>query len=154
MTLSHTPGAINRTRRTPWRFQHTFVTPLQNLQAFVATILSANEAVKSATLTIEQYVFEPKNLIALLGKYSLPPECGQEWIVTASRQTEVAELLAAVLGDWMDFWFIPTPKPFVIYADHDEYATFFANTKSNLNQVVQALSGANFQSVSNYERRF
>jgi hypothetical protein len=28
---------------------------------------------------------------------------------------------------------------FVIYADHDEYATFYANTRSNLNRVADAL---------------
>jgi hypothetical protein len=27
----------------------------------------------------------------------------------------------------------------VIYADHDEYTTFYANTRSNLNRVVEAL---------------
>jgi hypothetical protein len=152
MTLFQTPGSLKRLRRTPWRFQKTFLTPLKNLKPFVATILSND--VKSATLTIEQYVFEPKNLIALLGEHSLPPECGCEWAVTATGDTEVVELLEAALGDWLDFWFIPTPKSFVIYADHEEYTTFFAKTKSNLNRAVQALSAANFSSVSNYERRF
>ena len=39
----------------------------------------------------------------------------------------------------MDFWFIPTPEAFVIYADHDEYTTFFANSNANLNGVVEPL---------------
>lgn len=62
------------------------------------------------------------------------------------------ELLEAALGDWVNFTFVPKPKPFVIYADHDEYTTFYANTKSNLNGVVQALSGAGFEKVPDYQR--
>jgi hypothetical protein len=48
---------------------------------------------------------------------------------------------------------MPAPKPFVIYADHDEYTTFFANTKSNLNRVAQPLTAGGFVSVPDYERQ-
>lgn len=61
-------------------------------------------------------------------------------------------MLEAALGDWVDFVFVPVPKPFVIYADHDEYTTFYANTKSNLNRVAQALIAAGFEKVLDYER--
>ena len=77
---------------------------------------------------------------------------GLDWSVTAEGQREAEALLAAVLGDWIDFLFVPAPKPFVIYADHDEYATFYANTKSNLNRVAQALSAKGVEAVPNYER--
>ena len=66
---------------------------------------------------------------------------------------EVGALLQAALSDSVDFWFIPTPKPFVIYADHDEYTTFFANSKSNLNGIVDPLLKRGFESVD-YERSF
>jgi hypothetical protein len=49
------------------------------------------------------------------------------------------EALIAVLSDCVDFLFIPTPTSFVIYADHDEYITFYAHTRSNLNQVANPL---------------
>jgi hypothetical protein len=152
MTLSEIPGSLKRFRRTPWRFQQTFRTPLQNLQLFVGTILSAPEPLQAASLTIDQVVFEPKHLMAMLARYSLPPECRRDWSVAATGQREVGELLEAALGDWVDFVFVPTPKSFVIYADHDEYATFYANTKSNLNGVVHALSAGGFQKVPDYER--
>ena len=58
------------------------------------------------------------------------------------------------MSDWVDFVFIPEPKPFVIYADHDEYITFYANTKSNLNRVADALLAQGFKSVQNFERNF
>lgn len=115
--------------------------------------MSTNEQVESATLTIDKVVFEPKHLIALLACYSLPTECGSGSSIEATGRQEVAELLEAVLGDWVDFAFVPAPKPFVIYADHDEYTTFYANTKSNLNGVVEALTAAGFQKVADYERK-
>jgi len=152
MTLSETPGSLTPFRRIPWRFQQTFHTPLKKLQPFVAAIVSGHKPLQAAALTIDEVVFEPKHLISLLGRYSLPPECGHDWSVAANGQQEVAELLEAALSDWLDFIFVPVPKPFVIYADHDEYATFYANTKSNLNGVVQALVAGGFQKVQDYER--
>jgi hypothetical protein len=152
MTLSETPGSVKRFRRTAWRFQQTFQTPLKNLQPFVSAIVCAHEPIQAASVTIEEVVFEPKHLMALLGRYSLPLQYGRESCIAATGHKEVGELLEAALGDWVDFAFVPTPKPFVIYADHDEYTTFFANTKSNLNGVVQALSAAGFQKVPDYER--
>lgn len=47
---------------------------------------------------------------------------------------------------------MPAPKPFVIYADHDEYATFYANTRSNLNRVTDALLTQGFEEVSGYQK--
>jgi hypothetical protein len=53
----------------------------------------------------------------------------------------------------VDFLFIPTPKPFVIFADHDEYTTFYANTRSNLNRVAEPLSTLRVEEVLGYQRR-
>ena len=60
-------------------------------------------------------------------------------------------LLRTTFSDWIEFVFQPLPKPFVIYADHAEYTTFFANTKGNLNQVVLPLEAAGFETVE-YKR--
>jgi hypothetical protein len=51
------------------------------------------------------------------------------------------------------FSFVPAPKPFVIYADHHDYTTFYANTRSNLNRVADALLAQGFEEVSGYQRR-
>jgi hypothetical protein len=40
----------------------------------------------------------------------------------------------------------------VIYADHDEYTTFYASTKSNLNRIVAALSTDGFEQVTGNTR--
>ena len=153
MKLSQIQGSLKRFRRTPWRFQQTFHTPLKNLRPFVSTIASALEPLSGGCVTIDEVVFEPKHLIKLLAEHSLPAEYGHDWSLTAEGQHETEALLEAALGDWVDFVFVPSPRPFVIYADHDEYATFYANTKSNLNRVAQALSANGFEKVLGYERK-
>jgi hypothetical protein len=152
MTLSETPGAMKQFRKKGWKFQRTFLTPLQNLRAFVKTIISTQEF-QAGCLTIDQAIFEPRHLTSLLEKYSLPPQCGHGTSITAHSQAEVAELLEAAFGDPLDFIFTPVPKPFVIFADHDEYTTFFANTRSNLNAVVTALAAHGLKEIRDYERR-
>jgi hypothetical protein len=151
MTLSATSGSLKHLRKVTWRFQQTFLTPLQNLSPFVATIISGREQIQGATLTIDSVVFEPKKLHELLASQSLPPSLQAGSSVEVMGQQQAGALLEAALGDWVDFWFVPTPKPFVIYADHDEYTTFFANSKSNLNGVVQPLRKHGFEQVD-YER--
>jgi hypothetical protein len=151
MNVSDTPSALKQIRKTPWKFQQTYKTPLNNLQPFVAAIL-LTASPESACITIEQAVFEPKHWIDLLTRYSLPPRYGRGVSVTTAGQ-EVEELLYTAFADWFDFVFVPTPKPFVIYADHDEYTTFYANTRSNLNRVAAALSAQGFEEVAEYRRQ-
>lgn len=151
MTLSEAPGAVKQFRKKAWRFQHTFATPLKNLRAFVTTIVSGQEF-QGGCLTIDQVVFEPAHLISLLGSHSISTRFAHGTSVSAHSQAEAAELLEAGLGDWLDFIFTPVPKPIVIFADHDEYTTFFANTRSNLNRVVRALSAKGFREIRDYER--
>ena len=151
MTLSATSGSLKRLRKVPWRSQQTFLTPLRNLELFVATITSARDQIQGGTVTIDSVVFEPENLNALLTSRSLPPSLQRESSIEVAGHQETGALLQAALSDSVDFWFIPTPKPFVIYADHDEYMTFFANSKSNLNGVVEPLLKQGFEAVD-YER--
>jgi hypothetical protein len=152
MTLSEAAGAVKQFRRKAWKFQQTFETPLQNLGRFAKTIVS-NRGFRGGCLTLDQVVFEPKNLISLLTNHSITSECRRGTSLSAISQEEVVSLLEAALGDWVDFIFIPEPKPFVIFADHDEYTTFFANTRSNLNRVVTNLSAQGFKMIRDYERQ-
>ena len=152
MTLSEATGALKKFRRTPWKFQETFLTPKQRLSSYVAGIMSANEKMNSGCVTIEQAVFEPTNLIKVLASHSFPPQYGCGLSVNATGQQELENLLLAVFSDWIDFIFVPEPKLFGIYADHDEYTTFFAHTRSNLNRVVKALAEGGFEVIQGYER--
>ncbi len=95
---------------------------------------------------------EAKKLNSLLSSHQLQHVLRHDSSIVAEASAEVQTLLASALGDWVDFLFIPTPKPFVLYADHDEYATFFASRKSNLNRVTAALTKGGFTTVENYTR--
>jgi hypothetical protein len=148
MWTSHQPGSIKKFRRTPWRFQATFHTPLDNLDPFVAAILGSHGQVESGTVTIEAVVMGANKLMAV----SPVDQFRHDTAVCGETAKEVHRLLVAALGDWVDFLFIPEPKPFVVYADHDEYTTFFANTKSNLNKVISALEREGFKFVEGYTR--
>ena len=139
MQLFDAASALKQIRKTPWKFQQTFKTPLNNLDPFVAAILST-ASLETACITIEQAVFEPKHWIDLLTRYSLPPRYGKGVSVTAVGRQEVEELLHTAFTEWFDFLFVPTPKPFVIYA----------NTRSNLNRVVGTLSAQGFEEIADY----
>jgi len=67
MNVSDSPSALKQIRKTPWKFQQTFKTPLNNLQPFVATIL-LTASPETACITIDQAVFEPKHWIDLTEK--------------------------------------------------------------------------------------
>jgi hypothetical protein len=105
MNASDTPSALKQIRKASWKFQQTFKTPLKKLESFVASIISTGGP-QTACVTIEQIVFEPKHLIDLLTRYSLPPRCGKGASVTATGQHEIEELLQAAFADWVDFLFV------------------------------------------------
>jgi len=154
MMLSEAPGSLNKFGRTPWKFQQTFHTTRSNLPPFVKTIVSAAQPIQVGCVTIDQWVFEPKHLIDLLSSHLIAPRYAHDISLTASGPEETETLLEAVFSDWIDFIFVPKPKSFVIYADHDEFTTFFAPTRSNLNRVVKPLAGLGFEMVQGYKRSF
>jgi hypothetical protein len=117
------------------------LTPKPRLSSYVAGIMSAHEKMDSGCVTIEQVVCEPTHLIKLLASHSLPPQYGCGLSVNATGQQVLEMLLLAVFSDWIDFILVPEPKSFGIYADHDNFTTFFAHTRSNLNGVVKVLAG-------------
>jgi hypothetical protein len=149
MRLFESPGTVKRFRRTTWEFQQTFETPSQDLVRFVDVIMSALPATKGALAVFDQVVFEPRyELVPLYAKYALPQKWyGDDLTIEATGATEARELLHAVLSEWIDLFFVPTPKRFVIYADHDEFITFLAHRKGQLSRVVEALNGAKFRAV-------
>ena len=155
MTIRTTPGAIKKFRRTAWRFQTTFQTPPPNqLETFVSTILPDEVEFENGSVTIAEIIFEPTTLKALLAGAFPESTFGRDSAISAEGKAEVRQLLQATLSDPVDFLFVPEPKPFVIYADHDEYATFYANTKSNLNPVIHGLREKGFAQVQHFERKF
>jgi hypothetical protein len=152
-TLSHNSGTLAKFSRKAWKFQRTIRTPLTNLEPFVAEIISALMPIEKGIIAIDGYVFEPKNLRKLLSAYPQSMNLTHGWSIESITTQSIRELLLATFKDWIDFAFIPAPQqPFVIYADHDEYTTFYAMTKSNLNQVVHSLLARGFTQVKDFER--
>jgi len=90
----------------------------------------------------------------MLSKYSIPPKCERGLCLTAAGRKEVEELLRVVLGEWIDFLFVPDPQVFAIYADHDEFTTFYAHNRTNLERITSALSNGGFKAKPEYQRRF
>jgi hypothetical protein len=151
VTASEISGSLSRFRRTTWRYQRTFLTRPKDRGTFAAAIVSAQESMETAFVVIDEVIFEPRRLGLLLAKHLLPSvQLVRDSVLTANNREEITELLEASLTDGINFAFVPTPKPFVIYADHDEYTTLFANTKSNLN--VSPLLKSEFKEIQNYER--
>ncbi len=152
MTLSESPAFLKKFRKTPWKFQQTFITPHRNLQHFVAEVVSACLPCRSGCLTLDQVILEPTNLISLFNSYSNPPQYGHGWSITAEEKHEIEAVLYAAFRDTVDFIFVPKPTPFAIFADHDEFTTFYAHTRSNLNRVAEALTRGGFETVPGYQR--
>jgi hypothetical protein len=152
MLVSQSDGAMKKFRRTPWRFQQTFVTPLKDLTAFTAAILGSIPELASGTVVIDQVVFQAETLEALLSQRQLSLPLHQDASITAETSEEVQPLLIAALSDWVDFAFTPSPNPFVIYSDHDEFTTFFASSESHLNSVTTVLGSGGFKAAENYTR--
>ena len=101
---------------------------------------------------MDQVIFEPTNLISLFSGYSILPQYGHGWSITAEGRHEVEAVLYAALRDAVDFIFVPKPALFAIFADHDNFTTFYAHTRSNLNRVAEALTRGGFESVHDYQR--
>lgn len=151
MTLTQTPGAVKRFRRTPWRFQQTVVRPhADDLAVFVSTITSVHGQIEEATVTLDQIVFKTERMTALCPAGSPLPLMRESSILVCAE--EVDALLVAAFKDGPDFIFIPSPKPFVFYADHDCYITFYANTKSHLNHIIEPLASHGYKLVKNGRR--
>ena len=154
MKKSEAAEALEEFCRNPWEFQQTFETPLKNLQPFVKAIVSSGEGLQTASLIIDQVVFEPRALIQMFEKYSVPLTYDHGVCLSPEGQHEVEELLGSVLSEWIDFLFLPGMQSFAIYADHDEYTTFYSRARTGIDRLAVLLSDHGFKRVPNYERRF
>jgi hypothetical protein len=154
MNLSQTPSAIKKFCRTPWRFQQTVEIPqgFPAHQEFASAIVAAHGQIKKATVVIDQIVFGTERMTALCPAHA-PLPLTKDSSLSATGD-EVWGLLAAALMDGPDFVFIPTPKPFVCYADHDQWITFYSNSKSQLNHVIEPLASRGYKLIQDWQREF
>ena len=149
--LSERPEEIRRFRANPWPCQRTFKTPLKDLNRFVTTFL-APFSLETGAMSTDKVVFEPKDLLHLLANNSLSVEDQYHLTIQAEGPQAVADLLQASLGDWVDFVFVPSPEVLAIYADHDEYTTFYTRDDATLKNLVSGLEESGFEVVPDYTR--
>jgi hypothetical protein len=150
--LSERPEEIRQFRVKPWPFQQTFKTPLKDLNRFVTTFL-APFSLEKGTVSTDEVVFEPKNLLHLLANNSLSVQDQYHLTIQAEGKQALADLLQAALGDWVDFVFVPSPEVVGIYADHDEYTTFYNRDDVTLKNLASGLEKSGFEAVRDYTRR-
>jgi hypothetical protein len=151
VTIAPTPGALKKFKRSSWRFQQTVKTPLPQLDRFVSVIWVALGGLDCVSITLDE-VIKATNIQSLFSE-DISNQLGHDTSIRAEGKP-AANLLQAAFADWVDFLCVPTPKPFVIYADHDEYTTFYANSKSALNQIIIPLRDAGFTMVPDWTREF
>jgi len=132
-------------------FQQTFWTPSPGAGKLAKAIVSAG-GLEAAQLGIRLALGDSPNIKTLLEQYSLRPANVSGLAIEAEGREEVEALLRASFRDSTDFLFIPQPKPFVVYADHDECTTFYSHTRSNLNLAVQAVAREGFKAVEGFAR--
>ncbi|HEV2693539.1 MAG TPA: hypothetical protein VG347_11645 [Verrucomicrobiae bacterium] len=150
MNVTHTLGALKKFRRTPWRFQQTVELPgVADRDRFVSVILAALDPLESATVTIDAVIFNTEKTLPLCPVGSA---LTHDTTITA-QPAEIQALLLAAFWDGFDFICVPTPKPSVFYADHDDWITFYANTKSNLNRVIDPLKVGGYKIVPEWQRK-
>lgn len=140
-------GELKQLRKNTPQFQRTYLTPFDNLDGFVSAILSQAES-DGATLTIDQVVFDTDNLDAVVERDTGCSLESDGVTFHANGAASVQALLISALSDPIDFLYIPSPKVFMIYADHDGYTTFYANTKPNFNKVKVPLDSKGFKLIN------
>jgi hypothetical protein len=152
MDASNTPGALKKFRRTPWRFQQTVELPaVSDRDRFVSVIIAALDGFPSAAVTIDEVVFNTERMTALI---PMGFTLAHDTTISAQSTEETHALLLAAFWDGSNFICVPTPKPFVFYADHDDWITFYANTKSNLNRIIEPLTSHGYKLVPDWQRKF
>ncbi len=138
--------------KSPGSHQITYRTPLEQLPAFVDALFSPFSPLLSATLVVRTSVFAPKALAALLAAHNLDSDLALGQGIRATSSAEARALLIAALSDWADFWYVPSPKHFSLYADHDQYSTFFAPRRGQLSRIRGSLQASGFEEVPGWLR--
>jgi hypothetical protein len=148
--LPSIPEAIHHFRANPWPHQKTLETPRKNMASFLSALLAVFPVDRGVAST-DQVVFEPDSSLQLLKARKVAIENYWTFCAEASSTEDVPVLLDAMLNDWIDFVFVPSPESFSIYADHDEFLTLYVPTSSGLDQLVTRLELVGF-SFNDYVR--
>jgi hypothetical protein len=151
--LESTPGADEAlAERAGAMVQATFEVPAKGYAAFASVVAAGEDPAAGSTLVVRESVFPPRRTRKLLAH-------GNPDTVLPAGSTIVIDglhaeaLIAAALGDGIDFWYTPAAGGFTIYADHDDYATIFAPRQGAVSRLSERLRLAGFHEVPSYRRK-
>jgi hypothetical protein len=148
---SSVPEAIRRFKANPWLYERTLVTPRMNIAVFLSALLEVFP-IEQGEVATDEVVFEPDNVLKFLADRELRLDDYWSLSALATGVEDVQTLLAAMLSDWIDFAFVPSPPIFAMYADHDEYLTIYVPSESGLRDFVHHLEAKGFRFVDDYVR--
>ncbi len=134
--------------RVPGQHQATFLTPLKDLPRFISLVTPFLGELQSARFRIDLVVFDPQNLTQLTPDVELCQGTFHGDTIEVEGADNCLHVLQLALSDWVDFLFTPDPATMQIYADHDEYITFFTDDKQTLKRIVKELSAAGYQNFA------
>jgi hypothetical protein len=155
MEFSGDINALKKLRKASWKFQQSFRTPapIENLGSFVTTIVFATPSPGIGSFTLGDAVIFADHLKVFFARHCLEQRFKSGMTVRIATRGELEGLLVAAFSDAVDFLFAPEKKPFVFYADHDQFTTFFAQTRSSLNRIVEPLVHNGFHRLPDYQRQ-
>ena len=139
-------------RKSPLPFQCTFKSPLKDLERFVGVFDSVFTEISSGQAYISSIVFEPKKTNSMLSHHGLLERLKPGCTVEAISNQECSTLLETLLSDWVDFLYIPSPRKYVVFADHDEFCTFYCAKKGGVSKIAAALKDKGYGEVSEFKR--
>jgi hypothetical protein len=136
-------------RRREWKHQTTCVTPLKRLPWYSAALVDQLRPFDHALLIIDQVVFDvPPELDALrlaAGEQRPVHEAPGHAFENDSEGFRAA--LEAALSGWIDLRALFSPSANALWADHDEYTTFFSESSGKIADVRRVLSEGHVELV-------
>jgi hypothetical protein len=128
-------------RRRSWRRQTTCVTPLRRLPWYTATLVEQLLPFDQALLIIDKVVFdvppELEDLRRAAGETRPVHEAPGHLFVNDAQGFRAA--LQAALSGWIDLRALFSPPTNALWADHDEYTTFFSESSGKVAEVRRVL---------------
>jgi hypothetical protein len=152
MQAAHTRELVKKARRGAGRFQRTFVIQADTRISFASLLLEQAPGLQSGWFFVENVIFLPANTERLLAEHGLVLPSLREVTFTAADASEARSLLAAALRDGLEFYFLPRPSRFLIYADHHEFVTVFMSRKGVLSQLSKRLCDAGVDELPDFVR--
>jgi hypothetical protein len=129
-------------RRREWKRQMTCETPLEHLPWYTARLVEQLLPFDQALLIIDKVVFdfppELEDMRRAVGETRPVHQAPGHLFQDDSEGFRAA--LEAALSEWIDLRALFSPAKNALWADHDEYTTFFSESSGKVAEVRRVLS--------------